>query len=84
MDMSGHKRVIATTTVTIPKGGPITTTSTIESHPESNDEEITSSMTPSRSRKVRIDPSNPEIAPSAPPQCMNLSNKFESGKLIEI
>lgn len=76
--------MIATTTVSIPKkGGPITATSVIETHPDSSfmNDEINASF--GKKRRVRIDTSQQlenesDIAPSAPSQSKNYSNILKS------
>jgi len=74
MELSGNgrERMVATTTVTIPKEGPITTTSVIETHPGPNQSDQEQDLvTPStqRIRRVRIaDNGEMEIFPTAPPQ----------------
>lgn len=69
---NGRERMVATTTVTIPKEGPITTTSVIETHPGSSQSDQEQDLvTPSsqRIRRVRIvDNGEMEIIPTAPPQ----------------
>lgn len=67
MEVSGHERVVATTTVTVSKGGPITATSTIENHPDMGRENDISNATPKNQRKRSS--SEPGIIPNAPPQC---------------
>ena len=68
IEISTHERLIATTTVTVPRDGPMTATSIIESHP-SNDEEATP-----RNRKRSFTESL--INPSAPPLCNSPSPKL--------
>nr|CAG4634954.1 EOG090X0ACU [Alona affinis] len=63
MDVSGHDRLVATTTVTMTKGGPISATSIIETQGESSDEEP---VTPKNVRKRSC--SEPGVIPNAPPQ----------------
>lgn len=53
---------MATTTVTVPKDGPMTATSIIESHPSTHDDESTP-----RNRKRSF--TEPQTNPSAPPLC---------------
>ncbi|XP_046462903.1 rac GTPase-activating protein 1-like [Daphnia pulex] len=66
MEVSGHERVVATTTVTVSKGGPITATSIIENHPDMGRENDISNATPKNQRKRSS--SEPGILPNAPPQ----------------
>ena len=65
--MSGHERMVATTTVTVTKGGPITATSIIENCPDMGRESDVSHATPKNQRKRSS--SEPGIIPNAPPQC---------------
>lgn len=70
MEVSGNERLIATTTVTVSKGGPVTAKSTIENVPESSgesDEGTMGHVTPRNPRKRSS--SEPGIIPNAPPQC---------------
>jgi len=63
IEISTHERLVATTTVTVPKDGPMTATSIIESHPSTHDNESTP-----RNRKRSF--TEPQTNPSAPPLYM--------------
>ena len=67
MEVSGHERMVATTTVTVSKGGPITATSIIENCPDNGRESDVGYATPRNNRKRSS--SEPGIIPNAPPQC---------------
>lgn len=67
MEVSGNERLIATTTVTVSKGGPVTAKSTIENVPESSGDSDEGHVTPRNPRKRSF--SEPGIVPNAPPQC---------------
>lgn len=64
LNVSGHDRIIATTTVSVPRGGPITATSVIESQGGSSEDEA---VTPMNKRRSVI--RDTAITPNAPPQC---------------
>lgn len=82
LDTSCNERLIATTTVSIPKkGGPITATSVIETHPDTSFTTDDINATFGKKRRVRIE--NPQqlenesiIAPSAPSQSIVLISKI--------
>ncbi len=67
MEVSGHERLVTTTTVTVSKGGPITAKSTIENFPEFGGDSDDGHVTPRNPRKRST--SEPGIIPNAPPQC---------------
>lgn len=67
MEVSGNERMVATTTVTVNKGGPITATSIIENCPDVGKENDDGHVTPRNQRKRSS--SEPGIIPNAPPQC---------------
>lgn len=67
MEVSSNERLIATTTVTVSKGGPVTAKSTIENVPESGGDSDEGHVTPRNPRKRSS--SEPGIVPNAPPQC---------------
>ncbi|XP_045034832.1 rac GTPase-activating protein 1 isoform X1 [Daphnia magna] len=70
MEVSGNERMVATTTVTVNKGGPITATSIIENCPDLGKENDDGHVTPRNQRKRSS--SEPGIIPNAPPQCKYL------------
>ena len=66
LEVSGHERLVTTTTVTVARGGPITAKATIENFPEYGDSDE-GHVTPRNPRKRST--SEPGIIPNAPPQC---------------
>ena len=69
IEISSHERLVATTTVTMPRDGPVTATSIIETHPTAIDNELTP-----RNQKRSFN--EPQANPSAPPLC-NLNLIFD-------
>lgn len=66
LEVGSNERVVATTTVTMPKSGPITATAVIETTSRDDDDDDDAVSTPKNRKRSFSEPGG--VLPSAPPQ----------------